>query len=205
MWEPLEFCGPLPRTAGTHCPWEDTQGSRARCSSAPCRALGSALPAGPKGSRKGPYPAKHHPTSTASHEGWGHPGPHTGPGSDKGGAFPTVAECISRPDSFPGPLLGLERVTNNQRSHSMRGTPRLESTPPRTLDLRISSTLRNALWIRALYYQDSGREMEGLGLTAWTPGKPQHWSSLWACDLQGSFTCPVWIVFLVAAACQSAK
>lgn len=123
--------------ACTHCPWEDTQGSLTWCSSAPCRALGSALPAGPKGSRKGPYPAQHHPTRTASHEGWGHPGPHTGPGSDKGGTFPTIEERTSRPDPFRGPLLGRERVINNRRLHSMRDTPRLVCTPsqnPRSHD-----------------------------------------------------------------------
>lgn len=86
---------------------------------------------------RGRDPAQHHPTRTASHEGWGHPGPHTGPGSDKGGTFPTIEERTSRPDPFRGPLLGRERVINNRRLHSMRDTPRLVFTPsqnPRSHD-----------------------------------------------------------------------
>lgn len=69
-----------------------------------------------------------------------------GAGSDKRDTFPTVAGRISQSDSFRGPVLGLERVANTRRSHSMRDAPRLASTRPRALDLMISSTPRTGLF-----------------------------------------------------------
>lgn len=57
------------------CPWEDTQGSRAWCSSAPCRSSDSALLEGSKGPGKGPRYSQ----AAASHKGWDHTLPAFGP------------------------------------------------------------------------------------------------------------------------------
>lgn len=136
-----EFAGPLPcaarRPPSALCPWEDTQGSRAWCSSAPCRELGSVLPSGSKRSGKGPCHAP--PRAPASHRGLEPPPARlwTMTGSGKRGIFPTVARRVVQPDPFRGPVLRLKMMTNNRRSHRVCSTPTLVSTPsqsPRSYD-----------------------------------------------------------------------
>lgn len=119
--QPLYHPSPCP-----HCPWEDTRGNRARCSSAPCWTLGAMLRPAPPPPRR---PLGRVGTSPAWLSGLIQtPGladsvqPMAEQHCNNRGTLSKITERAGLRGLLLGRTLGLEKVKTYPRSHSTSGT-----------------------------------------------------------------------------------